>query len=168
MQEEIENRSVNLAITTTKLTARALLAGFKKFEESRSRHKAVRAARKEAKRSRKPEGRQTVKQLIGQGKDITSMDIEKTDLRGFQKYARMYGIDYAITKDKSGDVPRYICFFKAENRDVMTAAFRAWSAEAERKETGHSVLKYLARMKALVRTLPQKTRTKEKERTLER
>ena len=31
MQEEIENRTVNLAISTTRLTANTLIAGFKKY-----------------------------------------------------------------------------------------------------------------------------------------
>lgn len=168
MQEEIENRTVNLAITTTKLTARAILAGFKKFEESRNRHKAVKAARKEAEQARNPEGKQTVKELVGQGKDITCIDIAKTELRGFEKYARRYGIDYAITKDRSGEIPQYLCFFKADNTDVMRAVFRAWSAEVERRKTAPSIRKELARLRTYVRTLPIKARTREKERNLER
>ncbi|MCQ2511232.1 MAG: PcfB family protein, partial [Lachnospiraceae bacterium] len=31
MQEEVENRTVNLAISTTKLTARTVVAGVKKY-----------------------------------------------------------------------------------------------------------------------------------------
>ena len=105
MQEEIENRTENLAISTSKLTARAILTGFKKFEEARSRRRALRASRRQARREREPTGRQTVKQLLRQGKEMTSIDISRTDLKGFEKYARMYGVDYAIIKDRSGDLP---------------------------------------------------------------
>ena len=125
MQEEIENRTVNLMITTTRLTARALISGYHKFEERRKQRAAARSARK----SQKPTGKQTVKQLIGQNQGVSSIDIAKTDLKGFEKYARTYGVDYAITKDKSGDVPKYLCFFKARDADAMTAAFNAYSAE---------------------------------------
>lgn len=31
MQEEVENRTVNLAITTTRLTVRTIIAGIRKF-----------------------------------------------------------------------------------------------------------------------------------------
>ena len=121
MQEEIENRTVNLVITTTRLTARALISGYHKFEERRKQYAAAKAAKK----SQRPTGKQTVQELIGQNQGVTSIDIAKTDLRGFEKYARNFGVDYAITKDKSGDVPKYLCFFKARDADAMTAAFNA-------------------------------------------
>ena len=164
MQEEVENRTVNLAITTTKLTARALLSGYRKFAD---RHRQ-RAARKAEKRDLKPSGRQTIKELIGQNQGVTSIDIAKTDLKGFEKYARAYGIDYAIVRDRSGEIPKYLCFFKARDTDAMTAAFSAYSAEVLKKEQAPSVLKELARLKEFVRTLPAKGRTKEKERSLNR
>lgn len=164
MQEEIENRTVNLMITTTRLTARALISGYHKFEERRKQRAAARSARK----SQKPTGKQTVKQLIGQNQGVSSIDIAKTDLKGFEKYARTYGVDYAITKDKSGDVPKYLCFFKARDADAMTAAFNAYSAKVLKRQKAPSVLKQLAKLKAYVKALPVKTRTKEKERDLNR
>ena len=39
MQEEVENRTVNLAITTTKLSARAIIAGIKKYLAHRKNKK---------------------------------------------------------------------------------------------------------------------------------
>ena len=171
MQEEIENRTVNLMITTTRLTARALISGYHKFEERRNKfeeRRKQRAAARSARKSQKPTGKQTVKQLIGQNQGVSSIDIAKTDLKGFEKYARTYGVDYAITKDKSGDVPKYLCFFKARDADAMTAAFNAYSAEVLKRQKAPSVLKQLAKLKAYVKALPVKTRTKEKERDLNR
>ena len=81
MQEEIENKTVNLVITTTRLTARALISGYRKFEEHRKQHAAAKAAKK----SQRPTGKQTVQELIGQNQGVTSIDISKTDLRGFEK-----------------------------------------------------------------------------------
>lgn len=164
MQEEIENRTVNLVITTTRLTARALISGYHKFEEHRKQHAAAKAARK----SQKPTGKQTVQELIGQNQGVTSIDIAKTDLRGFEKYARNFGVDYAITKDKSGDIPKYLCFFKARDADAMTAAFNAYSAEVLKKQKAPSVLKQLAKLKAYVQALPGRDKIKEKERDLSR
>lgn len=164
MQEEIENRTVNLVITTTRLTARALISGFRKFEEKRRKHAEERAQLK----AQKPTGKQTVQELIGQNQGVTSIDIAKTDLKGFEKYARTFGVDYAITKDKSGEVPKYLCFFKARDADAMTAAFNAYSAEVLKKEKAPSVLKQLEKLKAYVLALPAKTKTKEKERNLDR
>ena len=50
----------------------------------------------------------------------------------------------------------------------MTAAFSAYSAEVLKKEQAPSVLKELARLKEFVRALPEKGRTREKERSLNR
>ena len=86
----------------------------------------------------------------------------------FEKYARAYGIDYAIVRDRSGEIPKYLCFFKARDTDAMTAAFSAYSAEVLKKEQAPSVLKELARLKEFVRTLPAKGKKKKKERSLNR
>ena len=51
MQEEVENRSVNLAITTTKLTARAICSGIRKYVQHRGKVKSRKAADKAAKKS---------------------------------------------------------------------------------------------------------------------
>ena len=160
MQEEIEYRAVNLAISTTRLTARALISGFRQFNESRRRQ----AAGKEA----KPTGKQTVRQLIGQNQGVTSIDIAQTDLKGFEKYARLYGVDYAITKDKSGRLPKYLCFFKARDADAMTAAFNAYSAEVFQKAKKPSVLRQLAKLKDQVQSLTRRNRDRRKERSLDR
>ena len=53
-------------------------------------------------------------------------------------------------------------------KDAMTAAFNAYSAEVLTRQKAPSVLKQLAKLKAYVKALPVKTRTKEKERDLNR
>ena len=168
MQEEVENRTVNLAITTTKLTGRALLAAFRAFRTAHKQRSSKRAAARKEKENAKPVGKQTVRELIGQDQGVTSIDIAKTDLRGFEKYARSYGVDYAIVKDHSGAVPKYVCFFKARDTDAMTAAFNSYSAEILRKEKRPSVLKRLTKLKAYVKSLPHKNRSRDKERSLDR
>ena len=49
MQEEVENRTVNLAVTTTKLTARNVLAACMKYLRHRGQVKEKKAAEKAAK-----------------------------------------------------------------------------------------------------------------------
>ena len=39
MQEEVENRTVNLAITTTRLTVRTIIAGIRKFLQYQEKKK---------------------------------------------------------------------------------------------------------------------------------
>ena len=80
MQEEVENRTLNLAISTTKLSGRTLLAAFRKYRQHRRNVKA----KKLAAENEKPVGEQTIDQLLGQNQGATNIEIEKTEaLRGF-------------------------------------------------------------------------------------
>ena len=159
MQEEIENRTVNLAISTTKLTARGIIRLAAKglaYIKRKSREAAL--------KNEKPDGRQTIQQLIGQNPGVTNIDISQTDLKGFEKYARQYGVDYAITKDKSVFPPKYLVFFKARDADAMTAAFNAYSAEVLAKSKRPSALNRLHELIDAVKSIPTKVTSRDKQR----
>ena len=159
MQEEIENRTVNLAISTTKLTARGIIRLAAKglaYIKRKSREAAL--------KNEKPDGRQTIQQLIGQNQGVTNIDISQTDLKGFEKYARKYGVDYAITKDKSVFPPKYLVFFKARDADAMTAAFNAYSAEVLAKSKRPSTLSKLHKLIDAVKSIPSKVTSRDKQR----
>lgn len=159
MQEEIENRTVNLAISTTKLTARGIIRLAAK-ELAYIKRKSREAALK----NEKPDGRQTIQQLIGQNQGVTNIDISQTDLKEFEKYARKYGVDYAITKDKSVFPPKYLVFFKARDADAMTAAFNAYSAEVLAKSKRPSTLNRLHKLIDAVKSIPTKVTSRDKQR----
>lgn len=159
MQEEIENRTVNLAISTTKLTARGIIRLAAKglaYIKRKSREAAL--------KNEKPDGRQTIQQLIGQNQGVTNIGISQTDLKGFEKYARKYGVDYAITKDKSVFPPKYLVFFKARDADAMTAAFNAYSAEVLAKSKRPSALNRLHELIDAVKSIPTKVTSRDKQR----
>ena len=159
MQEEIENRTVNLAISTTKLTARGIIRLAAKglaYIKRKSREAAL--------KNEKPDGRQTIQQLIGQNQGVTNIDISQTDLKGFEKYARKYGVDYAITKDKSVFPPKYLVFFKARDADAMTAAFNAYSAQVLAKSKSPSTLNRLHKLIDAVKSIPTKVTSRDKQR----
>ena len=92
MQEDIENRAVNLAISTTKLSFRTIL---KVGTYLNSQYKARAAAIEDE----VPTGKQTVRDLIGQNQGVSSVPIEKTGIRDFERVAKKYGIDFAVTKE---------------------------------------------------------------------
>ena len=110
MQEDVENRTINFAISTTKLTGRTILAAARKFLQWRA-----------GKVHGKPVGKQSVKQLLRQDQGATNIEIEKTGIRDFKRILDKYGVDYAITKNHD-DPPRYLVFFKA--RDLQGAGCR--------------------------------------------
>jgi hypothetical protein len=123
-----------------------------------------RKSREAALKNEKPDGRQTIQQLIGQNQGVTNIDISQTDLKGFEKYARKYGVDYAITKDKSVFPPKYLVFFKARDADAMTAAFNAYSAEVLAKSKRPSTLSKLHKLIDAVKSIPTKVTSRDKQR----
>lgn len=162
MQEEVENRTVSLSISTTKLTGRVLKAAIAKYLNHRH---AVKAG-KQHDGSVSPQGKQTVKQLGEQGQGVSNIEQPNLRVRSFDRVARKYGVDYAIRKDSSTDPPKYQIFFKGKDADAITAAFQEYSAKEIRRESKKkpSVLAKLHRFTELVRGQSRdKVKNKEKE-----
>ena len=115
MQEEVENRTVALAVSTTRMSGRVLKAALIKLlaEMKKSRDSPPLV----------PHGKQTVKELIGQNAGVSNIEITDKNLKSFEQVARKYGVDYALKKDITGDKPKYLVFFKARDADALTAAF---------------------------------------------
>lgn len=141
MQEEVENRTVTLVISAVKLTGRELKAALGKYLASRK-------AQKQGKAEVKPHGKQTVKQLIGQNQGVSNIEVTESNIKGFDRVARKYGVDYAIKKDKSGEIPKYLVFFKARDADALTAAFTEYSGQKAKNKEKPSVVKMLRAIRA--------------------
>lgn len=165
MQEKVENRTVNLAISTTKLTGRTILNAYRLWKSHHNAAKAKNAAEM-AKEDTTPHGKQTIQELIGQNQGVSSIDIQNTNIRDFEKIANKYGVDYAITRDKSVTPPKYMVFFKARDADALTAAFAEYSNQRLKAKDKPSVLKQLNKLKELVASIPSKVRNKSQERDL--
>lgn len=157
MQEEVENRTINLMISTTKLSGRTLVAAFRKYAQHRAKAKANKAVEGD-------HGKMTVDKLIRKDQGAQQIDIAKSGIRDFERTLNRYGVDYAIRRDASQDPPRYMVFFKARDADVLNAAFKEYSAKLAHKEKRPSVLQALARLKELTKAVPAKVREKNQER----
>lgn len=158
MQEEVESRTVTLAISTTRMTANVLKSAISKYLAYRKEKKVEKARAGPV----KPCGKQTVKQLVGQNEGVANIEITDKNIRDFDRVARKYGVDYALKKDKSGEIPKYLVFFKARDGDALTAAFKEYTAKTERKKERPSVLQTLRRLKEQAATIDTpKVRKKE-------
>ena len=144
MQEEIENRTVTLIISAVKLTARELKAGMDKYL-SEKKSKAMEKARAAPE---KPSGKQTVRQLVGQNQGVSNIEVTERNIKGFDRVARKYGVDYAIKKDKTGEIPRYLVFFKARDADALTAAFTEYTGKKAKAKEKPSVIRMLRALRA--------------------
>ena len=66
MQEEIEHKTVNFAISTTKLSARTLLRGMQFLLRQYDKHAS--------------QGKQSMKRLVRQNRGVTNVEIQKTGI----------------------------------------------------------------------------------------
>lgn len=160
MQEEIENKSVTLIISGTKLTGRLLKAAITKYL-------AYLKETKQQKRIRSPDvkhyGKISMSELDKQFGDTKRVDLtEDAGLRRFDKIAREYHVHYAIRRN---DMGQYQIFFKAPKAENMEAAFQKYAAEKLRDSQRPSVLEKLNKFKELLKdATPAKKRTQELER----
>ena len=83
MQEEIEHKTVNFAISTVKLSARTLLKGaqffLRQYDKSAS------------------QGKQSMKRLIRQNRGVTNLEIEKTGIENKKHTERINDTNLFIT-----------------------------------------------------------------------
>ncbi len=156
LQEEVEQKTFNIVVSTTKLTARTILnAGRTALQQYQSKLLADKSS-----------GKQSVRMLLRQNRGVSSVEIDKTNIKGFERYAKKYGIDYAIRKDTSEVPPRYLVFFKAPDAEAFQSAFKEYSASLLNKDKRPSVLARLQELVQAAAELPGKVRHKEQERGL--
>ena len=181
MQDEVNEKIIALCVQTTRMSTGVLKASMRKFLDGMSRQKQKRVQVKQAVKTgkaqekgrekerkrqemKKPHGKQTIKQLIAQGAQLTNIQITDQNIKSFDRVARKYGIDYSLKKDSHVKPPLYLVFFKSKDVDVMTAAFKEY-AGIEKKPSVRKKLQKTQERKAKHR---QRVKTKQKVRGQER
>ncbi len=164
MEEEVSKKTINFAVQGTKLSVRFFYKAAKAYLAHLDKKKAV----KQVKKNTPVKGKQTVKQLVGQGQGVSSMEIGDSGIRDFKRIANKYGVDFAITKDNTLDPPKYTVFFKAKDADAITSVLKEYAAkQTKRKKSMEkdrpSILQKLKKFKELVARQPHKAKEKIKE-----
>ena len=158
MQEDVEQRTVALAISASKLTGRELKKAIVKLLahlKDKQTYPNI------------PQGKQSVKQLAKQGQGMTSIEITDQNIKDFERVAKKYGVDFAVMKDKHEIPPKYVVFFKGKDADAITNAFKEYTADMVKKAARPSVLAELRKLAALAKnTVIQKVKHKDKEQSL--
>lgn len=157
MQEEVENKTVTLIINSTKFTGRVLKSAISKYLAHRS------VKRREKSKDVIPHGKQSVKKLIAQNQGVNKIDVADKDIKGFERIARKYHVDYAVRKTK-GHPPRYLVFFKAKDEDTLISAMTEFTQRKEYKKEHPSIVKRLAKnLEQQLQKIPEKVRNKRQE-----
>lgn len=140
MQEEVTQKTIALAISTTKMTSAVLAKALRKLlEEQKNKSHQL------------PKGKQTLKNLMKQNTTISNLEITNDNIRAFSSTAKKYGLDFSLKKDSSTNPPRYLVFFKGRDADVMTAAFQEFTAKRLSQDRKPSIRKLLSSMKELTK-----------------
>ena len=159
MQEEVQNRTVTLTISGARLTGRTLKWAIRQLLNSHSKNKAKRVQAKAI----TPKGKQSVKELVGQNQGVQNIEISDKNIKDFDRVARKYGIDYAVKRDTTEAIPKYLVFFKARDGDALNAAFREYSAVTAQKKARPSVIQRLRSINPLEKAAKKdKVRNKDK------
>lgn len=158
MQEDLQHRTVALSTNTTKMTARTLLKlirMYMAYQKNKSQNPQL------------YQGKQTVKQLAKQNQGMTNIEITNDNIKCFEKYARKYGVDFALQKDKTQTPPKYLVFFKGKDQDAILAAFKDFTTEITKKASRPSIQGKLKILQEKVKSMTiDKVKNKQKEQSL--
>lgn len=150
MQEELEQRTVSVTVQAAKLSGRvlkaAIAAALRKMEQERNTPKV---------------GRNTMKRLAGRDGGMNTIEMSGR-IRSFERYARKHQVRYHIEKEVGVDPPRWTVYFKANQADALTAAFKEYTKKDLSREGRPSMLAKLHKFKELAQALG-KDRVKNKE-----
>ena len=151
MQEEITNKTIALSVKTGKMSGKALQAAMRKFLQMYRKKDTLH------------HGKQTLKQLVRQNAGVSNIEISDGNIKAFSQTAKKYGIDFALKKADD----RYLVFFKGRDADVMTAAFREFSAKKLDQERKPSVRRDLSEKKAEAAKHAHREKVKNKDRGID-
>ena len=156
MQDEVNEKVVALSIKTSKLTAEVL-------------QKAMKAVLAKGKQQlSKAPHEITMRQLMKPGEKVTNIEITDANIKAFDAIAKKNGLDYNVKRIENGKPPTYLVSFRGKDIDVMTEAFREFSAKKLSREQKPSILKALASFKEAAKQLnTNRQKTKHKDRGIE-
>lgn len=135
MQEEVNRKTIALAISGTKITGRTLAKAISIYLKSRKN-----------KQYKLESGKQTLKELKKHNAKLANIEITEKNIKSFNQTAKKYKIDYALKKDNSEKPPRYYVFFKGNDVDVIEIAMKEYSNRILKQKQKPSIHKAIKKM----------------------
>ena len=141
MQEDIEQRTISVTVQASKLTGRVLKAAIaavlQKMEQERNTPKV---------------GRNSMKRLTARDPGANTIEVTGR-IRSFERYARKHQVRYHIEKEVGTDPPKWTVYFKANQADALTAAFKEYTRKDLARTQRPSLLSQLHKFKELAQAL---------------
>ena len=158
MQEDINKKVIAVSCKAVKFTGgtlQKLLSALLKFMRNRHKKKVA------AKQNDVKHGKQKLKTLQEQNRELTNIEITDENIKSFEKYAKKYSIDFSLMADKTQSPPRWYVFFKAQDTSLMKAAFKEYTNDKLVKKKP-SVRRKLGIFRKKTRTPKPHQRTRQK------
>lgn len=150
MQEELEQRTISVSVQAAKLSGRVLRAALtkvlQKIEQECTTPKV---------------GNNSLKRLTYKDPGANTIEVSGR-IRSFERYARKHQVRYHIEKQLDTDPPIWTVYFKANQADALTAAFKEYTKKDLTKSTRPSLLSQLHNFKELAQAFG-KDKVKNKE-----
>ena len=105
MQEEIEKKTIALAISGSKITGRTLAKAISVYLNHRK-----------GKLPDLKHGRQTIKDLMKHNTALSNIEITDKNIRSFESTAKKYGIDFRTQKGQFRKAAPIPCLFQGQGR----------------------------------------------------
>lgn len=109
MQEKIDQKTIALVVSASKMTGCVLAQAMRIYLQSRKE-----------KSHEIPKGKQRLADLEKQNAALSNIEITNKNIRSFDKVAKKYKIDYALKKDRSKSPPLYYVFFKGRDEERIS------------------------------------------------
>ena len=113
-------------------------------------------------------GKMKLKELMQRDQGATMMEIKSDAVRDFQRIAKKYNVDFAITKDKTQNPPQYQVFFKGRDQDVIAKAFNEYVNKQQKKAERVPFTKKLQQMQEKADILNKARQAKDRHRSMEK
>ena len=162
MQDEVNTKVVAIMIKGGKISAEVLKKALDKFVQE------IEKAQKQMQQPKTYRGKQSIKHLMSQNAAISNIEVTDGNIKSFERTASKYGLDFALKKDVSVEPPSYLVFFKGRDVDVMTAAFKEFSAKTVKQKEQPSIRHKLDQERAQSKAQhKEKVKVKTKDRGVE-
>lgn len=106
-------------------------------------------------------GRNSMKRLTYKDPGANAIEVSGR-IRSFERYARKHQVRYHIEKELGTDPPKWTVYFKANQADALTAAFKEYTKKDLTRSSRPSLLTQLHKFKELAQSLGR-DRVKNKE-----
>lgn len=174
MNDEANKEVATLMFRASKLTAEALAEAMEKFNKAmEDRKKELKEAHREVKpiKEKKPKvkhGKMTLKKLLEQNQGAVNIEVPRNGVDDFVRIAKKYHVDFAIKKSNNTKPPTYMCFFKARDSDVLSAAFKEYIRYENKKSKGPRFKQVLKEAREEANKKKEKRRDKQRDKQKEK